>query len=151
MSGGQKRLAVLLLALFAISGSAQPARLVNQAYGFSVQVPKGWSEMAIGAKGLPVFANFPWSQLDGQSSLPAILLLSRSSRLPTFRRGTSTTRSRNGRTLTNSGPPGRSRASESTCLRHPESSTRSCFVSGLRKNISSPSIGNSVAGVLPPT
>lgn len=46
-------------------------RILSKKYGFSLEQPQGW-RAAVGANTeLPLFANFPWSRLQGNAILPS--------------------------------------------------------------------------------
>ena len=71
----QPRLALPLLICTTLVASCQEGalsrRTVSKKYGFSLEQPVGW-HAAVGADtDLPLFANFPWSRLQGQAILPS--------------------------------------------------------------------------------
>ena len=70
-----QRLGFLFIVAFFCSGrpgalaGTGPQRVLASLYGFSVEVPSGWS-YRFGRDGLPVFVNFEWSKMQAQLRLP---------------------------------------------------------------------------------
>ncbi len=75
-----RRLALALAGCLGVwpCGTQQPAlagppvagsHFVSTKYGFSIDVPRGWLG-GTWATDLPIFANFPWSRLQGQEDVP---------------------------------------------------------------------------------